>query len=633
MKLKKLRLQNYRVHEDSTLDCGDATFIVLRGANGSGKTSFADALSMNLAQTTVSLPTDGKGFVKKITQGETKSIITADIQGQHILRSTMTLNTNTSGRTGTVECLDDPENNKAVTNFKNFLADRKPAILIATSTDYFLRLDEKSQTNLIAQLVLPPRYDFPKDKVEATNSLLDTPINFESEPFDVISKAYKATHKERETVNRQVKEFDIPDPLPIPKGVDSESLNEQLNSIREERSKLLSDRDAAVKQANDIEVKRATLKTKRENLLKKRDEDQKKLTETIAKILSDEDVSSLTKTAGRAEELKNLNLQHSIELGVIRTLGEQINKFKDMSETDGNCPVCEQILDKEKIGVLVADYQKEYTDADRKIQELDTQIEAIGDVQAAKDSLKKHNDAVKEKAEIEKSLLDTVSTGKTTRSELDALPEAVNATLSFNAPLTDLQSREDKINEQLHPVIAAEERKKEIARLTEQLAKLQKKADTLDTLVKFFDKDGIKKTLIGQYVGPFESKINAVMDAFGCKTSLAFDPQVGFEVETSRGYIGPIKELCGAEAEIFKRAFQCAVSIAAGIKMVVLDEMEELGEDIRGHMYGAVLALIQKGDLDQAILIVYSLDKNLPKPQAPGSAYYYVTDGVVEKLR
>ena len=164
------------------------------------------------------------------------------------------------------------------------------------------------------------------------------------------------------------------------------------------------------------------------------------------------------------------------------------------------------------------------------------------------------------------------------------------------------------------------------------MAKLQKKAETLDTLVKFFDKDGIKKTLIGQYVGPFESKINAVMDAFGCKTSLVFEPQVGFEVETSRGYIGPIKELCGAEAEIFKRAFQCAVSIAAGIKMVVLDEMEELGEDIRPMLYRAVFELIASGVLEQAIMIGYSLDKNLPKQQEPGSAYYYVTDGVVEKL-
>ena len=65
MKLRSLNLKKYRVHEDSTLTIGDARFVVLRGPNGSGKTSFGDALSMVLANTAVSLSSDGKGFVAK----------------------------------------------------------------------------------------------------------------------------------------------------------------------------------------------------------------------------------------------------------------------------------------------------------------------------------------------------------------------------------------------------------------------------------------------------------------------------------------------------------------------------------------------------------------------------------------
>ena len=45
-------------------------------------------------------------------------------------------------------------------------------------------------------------------------------------------------YKEREAINRQVKEFVVPDPLPIPKGVDSESLQKQLTETRSERAKL-----------------------------------------------------------------------------------------------------------------------------------------------------------------------------------------------------------------------------------------------------------------------------------------------------------------------------------------------------------------------------------------------------------
>jgi hypothetical protein len=37
--------------------------------------------------------------------------------------------------------------------------------------------------------------------------------------------------------------------------------------------------------------------------------------------------------------------------------------------------------------------------------------------------------------------------------------------------------------------------------------------------------------------------------------------------------------------------------------------------------------------LEQAIMIGFSLDKNLPKPQAPGSKYFFVEDGTVGELR
>jgi DNA repair exonuclease SbcCD ATPase subunit len=280
---------------------------------------------------------------------------------------------------------------------------------------------------------------------------------------------------------------------------------------------------------------------------------------------------------------------------------------------------------------LIVDLKKEYADADAKIQDADRKIEAIGDVQAALSSIQKHNEAVKEKTEIEKSLAETVETGKATRAELNALGEAVNATLPFNDPLVKLQSEEDKVSEQLRPVIAAEERAKERARLTEQLGKLQKKAATLNELVGYFDKDGVKADLIKKHIGGFEDKMNSVLAAWGYKASLTMDP-FSFEVTTKRGYSGPVKELSGAEEHIFKVAFQCAVSIAAGIGLVVIDEVEELGEDIRKNLYQCVFSLIQDGKLEQAIMIGFSLDKTLPKPQAPGSRYFYVTDGTVEEL-
>jgi len=123
------------------------------------------------------------------------------------------------------------------------------------------------------------------------------------------------------------------------------------------------------------------------------------------------------------------------------------------------------------------------------------------------------------------------------------------------------------------------------------------------------------------------------MSAWGYECSLSED--LRFEVKTARGYVGPVKEISGAEEHIFKVAFQCAVSIAAGIKLVVIDEVQALGEDIRPYLYSKCFELIQSGELDQAILIGFSLDKTIPpkEKRAPGSKYFFITDGTVEELK
>ena len=643
MKIKSIRLQKFRNHVDTSLNLQGISLCVVRGANASGKSSIGQGISVNLTNTTMGLSGDGKGYQSKIKEGEVAAFVTTEIQGKHLLKNTVSMKLNTSGRTSSVECVDDPEDNKSVNGFINFLKDRKDAILIACNTDFYPRLDEKAQVNLLAKQVLPSHYDFPKDKIEETNGFLDTAINFDAEPFEVITQAYKGTYKQREITNRQVKEFTIPDALPIPKGVDSVSLQDQLTNIRGQRGKLQEERDAAVAKANEVEIKRGRLQTKIEGLRAELDKGKKRMAVLETEILSAEEVNKFTEISSKAKELADLNKTHSAWLGTIRFANEQIEKLNGLLVVDltdeptdakTTCPMCEQDIDAIKIGAMIADIRKEIAEADQELQKLDTKIEAIGDVDAAKEALRKHGEAVKEKKELEESLAETVKQGKATKVELDALGETVNATLPFNDPLARLQTAEDKINEQLRPVMAAEERDKERARLTEQLKKLQAKAAKLDGLVKWFDKDGIKAELIGKYVGGFESKINTVLDAFGYKTSLSMDP-FSFEVTTSRGYVGPVKELSGAEEHIFKVAFQCAVSIAAGINLVVIDEIEELGEDIRPALFGSVLSLIDKGSLEQAILIGFSLDKTLPpkEKRAPGTKWFYVENGTVEELK
>ena len=631
MHLSKLSIQNFRIIGNAVLDLKGTPFVCIRGKKFAGKSSIGQAISMILANTAEGLDGQGRSFEVKIKDGESKSVLTAHIQGKHLIERVVTLNTNTSGRTSRSVCLDDPDFHPLP--FDNFLARYKDALNVATNTNCFGNLSEKDQSNLIAKLVLPARYDFPKDKIEAVEKAIGAGVvDFEGEPFSVITLSHKKLYDERAVVNRQVKEFSIPDALPVAKGVNSESLQTELKSIREQRSKLQTERDAAVSKANDVEVKRATLKTKIEGLRGVVDRGKNQLTALESSILGAEKIKALTSVAARADELTKLKSEHSSIHTAIMAYNKEISRFKEISEQGKTCPVCDQEIDSSKMEAAIAELEKEHAEADRNIQELDKKIEAIGDVQAANDSLKNHENAVKAKTELETSLLETVKTGKATRVELDALGEPSNATIQFNDPLSTLQLKEDQINEQLRPVIAAEERAKEIKLKTEQKAKLEAKSAAVDELVKYFDKDGIKAKLISEYVGKFQNSITDVMEIFGYNCSLTLDP-MDFNIVTARGYKGPVKELSGAETHMFYATLQTAVSIAAGIGLVVIDEIQELGDELLALFFRKIFGLIQDGKLEQAIMIGYSLDKNLPKPQAPGSSYYYVTDGVVEKLK
>ena len=631
MRLRKLRLQNFRLHQDTTLDLTDAQFVCIRGKNMSGKSSIAQGLSLNLTSTTIGLGADGAGFRSKIKDGEKAAIITTEIQGQHILEKTVTLNMSAAGRAQVVKCLDVPDDKKIINGLENFLARYSDALRIALNTDFFTRMDEKGQKNLLAKLVLPPRYDFPKDKVEAVNALLDTAIDFNGEPFAVIKLAYDKMYKERETVNRQVKEFVIPEPLPISKGVDSESLQKELTGIREQREKLQHDRDAAVAKANEVEVARGKLQTKIEHLQAEVKKGTDRLKELGSKILPEDGIAALEKVASRKEERERLKSERSILASAIETSEAQVERLEAIADKGATCPTCDQEINASRIAKLVADLVIEIGDARKSLHKIDGDLSGLGDIDTAVASLEAHKDAVHEKATIEESIKETVRTGKETRTELNALGEKQDATLQFNDPLGTLQAKEDKIVEQLRPVITAEERAKDIKAKTYQFEKLEAKAKTLQDLVVYFDKDGIKAKLIAEYIGSFQNKLNSVLGAWGYTASLSNDLS-NFDVTTPRGYTGPVKEISGAEEHIFKIAFQCAVSIAAGIKLVVIDEVEELGEDIRQNLFQTIEGLIQDGALEQAILIGFSLDKTVPDTKAPGSKYYWVEDGAVEVL-
>jgi DNA repair exonuclease SbcCD ATPase subunit len=630
VKINKIHLQNFKKHVDSTLDLGETAFVCVRGANHAGKSSIREAISMGLCLTTSSLDAQGRNFWRKIKRGETKAVVTLDVQGKsHLIQQTVVLNTNTSGRTSRAVCLDD-EGYKPLP-FENFLTRYKDALLVVCNSDYFLnRMGEKEQKALLAKLALPERYAFPDEITQAVYRAIGANvIDFEGEPFAVIDKAYKKLYEERAIINRQVKEFVIPDPLAAVTGVDSESLQKELEEARAEQKKISADKDAAVKAANETEVKRATLSAKVGNLrekCKEIDADGKRL---AGSVLAAEKLAELNKIVEKKQRLDELSDRKKEIQFEIEEQKKEIERFRGLSGEGAVCPKCDQPITKEYIADTIKLGEAALGDRAAELERINKELEGLGDIAGAATALAAHIQAVSNIELLGQSLAEKIKEGKAAMAELNALPASVDAGAPFAESLTVIDSKINGILEQLRPVIAAEERAKEIKSKTQAKAKLQEQADSLDKLVDYFGKDGIKAKLLAEHVGGFENKLNSTLEMWGYKCALSIDPYE-FQVTNADGDTNLVTELSDSEQLMFSVALQCAVSRAAGIGFIVADRLDTFLAAERSKANRALYTATQDGSLEQAILIFS--EESMEVPKLPNSAFFMVTNGTVKRL-
>ena len=629
MKIKRLELEDFRNHKHTTIDM-DAKFVVFRGANFSGKTSIAQAISMCLTPSTTSLDATGRGFQTKIRRGESRAIITADIQGgKHLVRNTVKLDTNTTGRTSRSVCLDDDTWHCGP--FDKMLESNRVPLSVALNTDAFMNMDEKAQKALLAKLALPEHYDFPEEVTTQVARLIGVDaVDFDAEPFSVIEKAYKLLYKEREGLNREVKAFVFPEPIKLENpSLTSDKLQALLSEARDARQAILTKRDAAVKKAGDGEVERAKLETRLTALEEKIKEETEKLRAAEAKMLTDARYKEALRIAGNKAKHDQITQARTELAGQVRAAKTALANMGSIAGSDGECGACGQKVTAEYMGNLKAHYEEKISrgavDDDALLQEL----KALGNVEGAGNALAQHDAANKDCETIAGILSEKAKLLKDGRAKLEAMGVKVDAAAPFAEPIAEADKKIADLTDQLRPVIAAEERTKDVEKKIEQLSKMQAKAELADKLVRLFDKDGIKAKLLSQHIGDFESKLNSTLDAWGYQASLSIEPYM-LAVKDSKGITTPVQELSGSEQLMFSYALQCAVSRAAGLGIVVADRLDTFLPEQRKKANHRFYESVTNGELDQVILLVS--DESETVPNLPESAFFKVQDGMAWRL-
>jgi DNA repair exonuclease SbcCD ATPase subunit len=516
--------------------------------------------------------------------------------------------------------------------FDKLLLDKKTALDIAINTRAFQSMvysrDEDAQKNLLAKLVLPARYEFDKDTIADVEKYLgEGVVNFNGEPFAAINLAYKKLFDERKDANNKLKEFSIPDALPRPQGVNSESLKTQLAVLREDRQKQSGERDAAAKKANEESLKRDRANAKIETLEAVLKASKESLRLLEANILPDP--SAVQEVADRKAERDRLLAEQQRLSHAQETAKAEEVRLHELSKLGATCPTCDQDIDDSKLAELMTNIMAKRGQLTEDYGNTTQAITALGDVDGAIAKLDKHNTALADKTDLAAKIEEHAKTLEEAKVEADQDAGGLFDSATLDSAISSTDKSIETILQQIQPVIAAEEREKDIVTKKEQLKRLEDKATKLDTLVKLFDKDGIKAKLIAQYIGGFELKVNSVLSAWDYSCSLSIEP-FKFEITDYRKVSTPLIELSGAEELMFYAAFQCAVSATAGIGFVVIDRIDTLLPDLRPNLYKHLYKMVSDGTLDQVILLVADTSEQVPK--LANSAFYIVEEGNIRRL-
>ena len=633
MRLDKVQLINFRNHVDSTLDLEGVLLAVIIGGNHEGKSSIGQAISIGLTDTTDGLDLQGRGFIEKIRRGQSKGSVLLHVRGRHLIEQVVNLNTNSTGRTSKSRCLDDPDWHPLP--FEQFLQANRDALLVALNTDYFLNsLDEMRQKKLLARLVLPDQYEFPDDKVKMVEKFLGSGvIDFNGEPFEAIDKAYSKLYQERTVINRQVRDFSIPDPLNY-EGPSSELLQRQLTAKQEKKRELEAARDKDFKKYNEAQASITRLQARIEGYQTRINEEGRKLEANAARILTAAQLKKHKAVAEREKEYRQLEADRLIQRSRVEACEVEIERFEQLKDKAGaECPTCGQRVDAKHILDILESLKADRDNAANKETELWKKMQALGAIEDSNRAIAEHEIAEREKTAIDSIINEQNRLKKTAAAELENLNvPAEGPSDKHREAIGALQKEIDQVQSQLRPAISAEERKIEIDRRMQERDVIKTKARDIDELVKYFDKDGIKAQLLKEHIGAFQEKVNLVMAAWGYKCSFSIDPYE-FNVTDAKGITTPVRELSGSEKHLFACALQCAVSRAAEIGIVVLDRADTFTPTERQKVNECLFEMLEQELLEQVFLIVAGEDEDREVPDIDGLAMFAVNDGKVTRLK
>src|SRR5690348_15612548 len=203
MKFERLHISGFLSHGETELSLSRLS--VLRGLNGSGKSSVEQAIEMLLCGKSDSTDERGAGSRDLIRKGASKAVIEAEIADGGETRHVRCSITEKSGRSGTAV-----KGNESCSDYLDYLSMNSAVLSALINGRRFVDMAPAKQKELLAAIILPSRYDWP-EWVKDAAAKTSVSLNWSASPFEFLDDGYKKAYAERTVVNRQLKEWRAPE--------------------------------------------------------------------------------------------------------------------------------------------------------------------------------------------------------------------------------------------------------------------------------------------------------------------------------------------------------------------------------------------------------------------------------------
>jgi chromosome segregation ATPase len=612
MKIKSLALKDFRSHASTQL--GFEPLTVIRGMNGSGKSSIAQAIEFTLTGRCEGTDEAGRGSEYLIRQGAKEFSIQIDLEGFSVCATK-----NAAGVTRKVLVDGKTLTGKdAAAEIARRLAS-SDVLSAMLRSGKFLELPANDQKELLASVLLPANATLP----DSLTSLL-TEASISDAPglqLDARLKAiHEAAYKERTVENRMLRDSKASEEPRLPEGIPSrEAVETKLKGLQTE----LAVATKALGVVNGEYDKSLAIYNERSKRLRDLENavEREKLTYSSyeAQLLSDALVKDLKKTVKNAAKAKKLDTDIQRLMVELEAAKNSINAIQAL-EAAPECPTCKQTITEDMLKAMYEPLVEASDKLHRALTAAQDERSKMTDPSFAQKRLEDHEAAAKHVETIAASLAAAQKEVEACQAELGVEPSLPD-TESTEQAIATTRARIEKGQTILADVAGYEQKLKQWKQIDQQRQSSQKRVETLEKILDLAGPNGLGATLVASHSAAFQDSVNRVLNAWGYEAEFCFEPYKILIQSLGDGRKLLLSQMSESQQYRFCVALQVALAVTTGLGFVVIDRADILDPQGRRQLTQA----LRSGQLDQAIML--ATGENMVAPEMAGTAFYYLVEG------